>query len=331
MRALEMEWRQVRDRFDGMKLRSLYFGGGTPYLLGPENLKEIISWIQPGAIEITLEANPGEMELETLAKYREAGVNRLSVGIQSFDDALLKKLSRTHSALQAQKAVEDALSAGFENISIDLMYDIPTQTREQWEQTLATATALPITHISLYNLTIEPFTVYHKYKNRLSEEQPPEEESIAMLQSAVTAFEEAGFTRYEISAFCRDGKISTHNSGYWTDRPFYGLGPSAFSYFDGKRFRNVASLNKYAAQLEQRQLPIDFSEALDPAAKTREQLVLNLRLSKGIDTSTLPLDPETLAAINELITDGLLLKEGPNLKLTEKGKLFYDTVASSLI
>jgi len=329
LEGLQKEWSLVMPFTQSGRPVSIYFGGGTPSLFGPDRLRELLNlWECDG--EITLEANPETLTRELVQAYADSGINRLSLGVQSLDDALLKTLSRTHNAKKAIDAV--CLAAEIiPNISIDLMYDIPTQTKEQWKSTLKKALTLPIQHISLYNLTIEPQTVFYKYREQLQKKVPNENDSRQMYQEAVTTFTDAGFHHYEISAFCQNGKESVHNSGYWTGRPFLGLGPSAFSYWDGARMRNIAHLNKYSRLLEEGKRPIDFQEKLEPDAQARELFVIALRLLRGVSLSEFPLSQKSLSTLDELIRQGLLTRSKDRLHMTPLGILHYDTIASELI
>lgn len=302
---------------------SIYFGGGTPSLLLPEEIAQILSWLPP-AEEVTLEANPENTT--HLAQWKQLGINRVSFGVQSFEDTLLNELTRLAGSHKAIEAVLAAKQSGIDNISIDLMYDIPGQTLANWRRTLAQAVSLPITHLSLYNLTFEPHTAFYLRKEALLKRVPQEEISLQMLQEAVNTLEEHGLKRYEISAFAKEGYLSQHNYGYWTGRPFLGFGPSAYSYWEGKRFRNSASLSQWAKKLEEGQSPCDFEECLSPLAQKREMLAVNLRLLEGVPFQE-PLDP----TLKKLLQDDFLRYEKQRLYLTEKGLLFYDTVASEII
>ena len=302
MEALKKEWEAKKHLID--QCVSIYFGGGTPSLLGSDKIEEILSWLPPAA-EITLEANP-----ESIASF--PGINRLSIGVQSFDNALLKKLGRTHTAKEAEEAI---LAAEVDNISIDLMYDLPNQTLDQWEESLDRALALPIKHISLYNLTIEPHTAF--YKRRKTLQLPSDETSLAMLQMAV-AKTKPRFQRYELSAFAQEGFESQHNTGYWTGRPFLGLGPSACSYIEGARFRNTANFHKWARDIH----AIDYHERLPKYERECELLAVGLRLIEGVETEL---------NVDRLIEEGFVFREKEKVRLTEKGQLFHDTVAEHIM
>jgi len=326
LKGLKQEWQLVQPLTEGKNLVSVYFGGGTPSLFGPDRIEELLNlWECKG--EITLEANPENLSPEMMRRYAKAGINRVSLGVQSFDDELLTRLSRTHNTQKAKEVVWE-LAEWIPNISIDLMYDIPTQTLDQWESTLEQIVFLPIQHISLYNLTIEPHTVFYKYRQELKKTVPNEKSSFQMYQRAVETFSIAGFHQYEISAFCLGGRESCHNSGYWTGRPFLGLGPSAFGYWDNTRMRNVAHLNKYCQALDAGKRPIDFHERLEPEAQNRERLVIALRMLKGVDIKEFPtLEKEA----QNLVQQGLLRKSGSHIQLTQMGILHYDSIAIELI
>lgn len=328
MEGFAREWSRLKSLTTGRTLKSIYFGGGTPSLMGAHHISEILSWVTPSSeIEITLETNPENMTVETMRDYASAGINRVSIGIQTLDNALLKKLGRLHDANRAIDAVEATFAAGINNISVDLMYDLPGQELVHWENTLNRVCLLPITHLSLYNLTIEPHTVFFKKRVELEKILPDENVSLQMYEMAVEKLEKAVLKQYEISAFAREGFHSRHNVGYWTGRPFLGLGPSAFSYWDNKRYRNIANLNKYH-QLEN---SVDFEERLDDAAKVRELLAIRLRLMEGVDLREWKLDHETMKVLEDLVRQGLLESVNDRLRMTRRGILFYDTIATEIV
>ena len=325
LEGLRMEWDHA-NHFEN--IASIYFGGGTPSLLGPDAIGEILSWIKPTpGTEITLEANPQEITPELIQSFASVGINRLSIGVQSLDNTLLKTLGRLHSAEKAIGAIE-AASAYIPNISIDLMYDIPGQTTTSWQETLQTLSSLPIKHLSLYNLTFEPKTLYFRQQKKLLPLLPSPETSFAMLETAISHLEKIGLARYEISAFARPGYRSNHNIGYWTARPFLGFGPAAFSYGDGKRWRNIENLKKYHALLLTGGSPIDFEEQLSPEAHLHELLAVRLRLLEGVDMRDFPVSP----ALYEKLQDSGWLEITENrARLTESGKNFYDSVAEEIV
>lgn len=328
--GLKREWDFRQNELSGHSIASIYFGGGTPTLFGPKEIGLVLDRISNRVLncEITLEANPEEATEELLAQYRNIGINRLSLGVQSFDDRSLHTLERIHSASKAKEAIFAARRAGFTNISIDLMYDLPGQTESSFCYTLDQIQNLPITHLSLYNLTFEPHTSFYKRKKELLPQVPTSEISLKLLQSAVEAIEKAGLKRYEISAF---GLPSIHNSGYWTGRPFLGFGPSAFSFWEGTRFQNIANLQRYAKLLKEQKSPVDFTETLPYPQNIQERLAVQLRLREGVNLDTWDLPLKTTLALENLHKEGFLEKEGSLWRLSEQGILFYDSVAIEII
>lgn len=322
--ALLKEWELRLSLIEGRKILSIYFGGGTPTLF-VEGIQAILTRLRPSC-EITVEANPEDITLDLVGCLKDIGVNRISIGVQSFNNALLRYLGRTHDSKGARQAVLSAWSAGIQNISIDLMYDIPYQTCKIWEESIVQACALPITHLSLYNLVFEPHTVFYNRRKALVSTLPTQEMSVKMIHFACIYCEKMGLHRYEISSF---GEPSIHNSGYWNGREFLGFGPSAFSYMGGKRFCNTSDFNTYLLMLEKGNVPIDFEEQLDPLASLHERLIIGLRLMKGVEIDSFP--PVTKEILVELEREGLLIYDKPHLFLSEKGCLFYDSIAERLV
>ena len=334
--SVAIEWARQLPLLTGKKVVSIYFGGGTPTLLPPDRIAVILNRIKYSGIaiaedcEITIEANPEESCQSLFEQLLALGINRLSLGVQSLDDRSLAVLGRGHGAKQAKRAVCEAYAAGFRNISIDLMYDLPDQTEASWQYTLNQIGSLPITHLSLYNLTIEPHTSFYKRRKTLF--LPDSQTSLKLLHSAKTAIEAIGLKRYEISAFAKEGCRSRHNIGYWTGRPFLGFGPSAFSYWEGERFRNIANLQRYARALRQGGSPIDFRERLPYPADIKELLAVRLRLATDIDLDAFtPLPSETEAAFEKWIQEGCIDRRDSRIRLTERGMLFYDSIAADII
>lgn len=339
--ALEQEWELLKPLIIGKQVTSLYFGGGTPSLLAPETIHHLIQTIsqkvrfttQP---EITLEANPENITPDKMLGFYQAGINRISMGVQTLNDDLLLQLGREHSGQKALEAIQIIRQSGIQNLSVDLMYDLPYQDLTIWSETLDRISHEPITHLSLYNLTIEPHTLFFKNRATLQRHLPDEEASLQMYEMAIEKLHKQGLEQYEISAFAKPGFYSKHNTGYWTARNFIGLGPSAFSYWQGKRYRNVANLNKYCEALAKKQLPIDFEETLDPDAKRRELLAIQLRLCEGVRLSHFErrhglLGPHVNNTLHTLAHQGLLKLEQDHVSLTKKGILFYDTVATDIV
>lgn len=319
--------------FKDGKVVSIYFGGGTPSLL-PEAAKLVLSFLKEEKIlfskdyECTLEANPEDVTSALIQEIKSYGINRVSMGVQSLSNELLTILGRGHEKEASIKAVETIYREGIQNISIDLMYDLPKQTLLSFEETLKEIEHLPITHLSLYNLTFEPHTVFYKRKKELLPLTPNPEISYQMLQSAVSYLNSFGFERYEISAFMKKGLYSRHNTGYWTGRPFLGFGPSAFSYWEGRRFQNTPHLLRYANSLEKNQDPVHFSEILTIDEQQKELFSIGLRLLQGVDLTKL--SPSLEKTVGKLKKEGFLKEQNEKVCLTEKGILFHDTVAETI-
>ncbi len=335
--ALSKEWQFLQPKLANKKIVSIYLGGGTPTLLGAEAVATILSWIPiEHGCEISIEANPENVTFDLMRALKQAGINRVSIGVQSLNDHHLSVLGRAHNSQKAIQAVHDTHDAGITNISIDLMYELPGQTVESWQETVKKAVALPITHLSLYNLTIEPHTGFFKNKKQLTSLLPSQETSVEMLKHAVEHFEKDHLLRYEISAFAKAGMHSRHNVGYWTARPFLGLGPSAFSYWDKKRMRNFAHLQKYSDLVHAGKSAVDFEEKLSYPHDMHELLAVELRLLKGVDLKKFEerhwkLPEETYQTLFLLEKKGWIEMTHGTLRLTSEGLLFYDSVAEELI
>lgn len=341
MEALEKEWSLRLPFLQDKNIVSIYFGGGTPSLLGAEYISSILNWIKRDvgygiSTEITLEANPENITFSLMNAYVQTGINRVSIGVQTLSDSLLNKLERQHDAQKAIDAVFSLTETGLQNITIDLMYDLPNQTLEIWNETLLKVSKLPIKHLSLYNLTIEPHTTFFKHREHIQPLLPTPELSLQMYEMAQSVLANCKLNQYEISAFAYDGFHSRHNTGYWMARPFLGFGPSAFSYWEGERFQNVAHLNRYAQQLKEDIFPVDFNEKLDTKAHLRELFTIRLRMIEGINLETFEkdhgkLDSETFLTLDTLQKKGFLEHRNRIVRLTKQGVLFYDTVATELI
>ncbi|MDB2614414.1 radical SAM family heme chaperone HemW [Chlamydiales bacterium] len=335
--ALKKEWILTKPLLKGYEVVTLYFGGGTPSLIPPEWIGEIISWLDDKIPqEITLEANPEDLTEEKVKAFLKVGINRISLGVQSLKEEELLTLGRTHSTSKAINAIHSAFNAGCEDISIDLMYDLPNQTLDSWIATLDQVNLLPITHLSLYNLTIEPNTPFYKRKETLIPTLPADETSKEMYLIALEKLKSFEFKHYEISAFCRNNKISKHNTGYWTGRPFLGLGPSAFSYYEGKRIQNAPSLSRYKKALNENQLPHSFEEKLDPKEKQRELFLIHLRLIDGVNLTSFekafgPLPKDLVSSLQTFESIGWITNSSTCPTLTLEGMLFFDSIAEEIV
>lgn len=270
------------------ELETIYLGGGTPTLLQANQLVQVLQkcrdffhW-SPG-IEITVEANPGTVDRNKLEQLQKAGVNRLSFGVQSFNPAHLEAMGRIHSPEEAKESIVLARKAGFNNISLDLIFGLPNQTLADWEDTLAQAIALDLEHISAYGLKVEEGTPWGFLAKQDQLALPDEDTTLLMRHRANQLLGRAGFKRYEISNYAKEGLASKHNLGYWIGRSYLGLGLGASSYFWQRRFSNTTKLNHYLHVLNLGQLPIAEEELLTYKQKMGESVFLGLRLMSGLD------------------------------------------------
>lgn len=276
--------KEIKARKDeaGEPIRTIYIGGGTPSTLEASQIRRMIETIgAPDATEVTMELNPGDASAEYLKAIREAGVNRLSIGIQSFQDELLQLIGRRHNAAQAIEAVRMAQEAGFGNISIDLMYALPTQTMDMWKADIETALSLNVQHISSYGLMYEDGTAMTKMLEKGEIEAVDEDTENAMYDTLCRRLKEAGFVHYEVSNFALPGHEALHNSSYWNGTPYVGVGAGAHSYIGCVRSWNPSDLNTYIKGIEDGSL-VRESETLSEKDIYNERIMLGLRTSKGI-------------------------------------------------
>ena len=284
--ALLREW-EVRKSEINDPIRTVYFGGGTPSTLELEDIQRLIAAIDLSSVEeVTLEMNPGDANKAYLRALREIGINRLSIGIQSFQDDLLVKIGRRHDARKAITAVREAQEAGFDNISIDLMYALPTQTMEQWEADIKTALSLNVQHISCYGLMYEEGTVLTAMRDRGEVVPIDEETEIAMYDLLCERLKAAGFAHYEVSNFALPGRESKHNSSYWDGTPYIGIGAGAHSYAENIRSWNPSDLESYISGRYERE-----KEILTEKDLYNESVMLGLRTAKGWKSKVYTLKP----------------------------------------
>ena len=321
---------------------TVYFGGGTPSALPASRIASLIEQLRakfdfiPDRLECTLEANPSR-GVSDLEQWRLAGVNRLSVGVQSFDDAELHRLGRDHSGAQATAFLDAARSAGFENVSLDLIAGAPAQTRPGFAASLAAAIASPVTHVSIYGLTIETGTPYASWYARDPVAFPDDDVVADLLEAADAALTNAGFLHYEISNFARPGYESAHNTGYWRQRDCIAFGLSAAGYENGLRFANHRGLPEYCEAIEAGRSARAFSEHLPNARRIGEAAMLALRTSAGIVDADFArrfgIDASTVfrAARKKCSAAGLLEDDGARARLTSRGRLLANTVCAEFL
>lgn len=347
LKALETEIRLRAERFDHTQsVETIFFGGGTPSLLTKQQFERIFSLLHKyfridADAEITCESNPGTVELGKLSDFRSVGFNRISFGIQSFHDDDLKFLTRIHSAEEAERAVESAYTAGFDNVSCDLIFALPNQTPERWSENLRRAVALKPKHISAYALIVEEQTpLATMVKNKLVAPLPDEEDA-ELYEITIDTLTSNGYRQYEVSNFAQPGFLSRHNFNYWNHADYIGFGPSAHSFCkdssaSGKRWWNVRSIQSYCDALERNEFPESGNEFIDRKKFFTEEIFLGLR-STGIDLKKLyPLYGEDVfsvrrAEIEQMEKEGLLIRSRNTISLTSKGYAVCDEIAARLI
>lgn len=321
-------------------ISSIYFGGGTPSLLAEAELKKLLDTIQayyqvlPSA-EITLEANPDDLDEKALQQLHMQGVNRLSIGIQTFDEQQLRFLNRAHNAHQAKQCVTIAQDVGFHNISIDLIYGIPSPDHTIWRNDLAIALTLAPQHISSYCLTIEPATVFGKWTSKGKMAPIEEEYAAAQFEILVETLSGAGYEQYEISNFCLPEFYSRHNSNYWRQEKYLGIGPGAHSYNHVSRQFNIANNAKYLSALSKNEVPFTI-DSLDQKAKANEYMMTSLRTKWGCDLNHLKnrygldLYQTQKEYLQKLIAESLITVSKNVIRLTNNGKLLADQITEDL-
>jgi oxygen-independent coproporphyrinogen III oxidase len=321
-------------------VQTIYFGGGTPSLLTGAELNSLLNTVRKvfsvdTDAEITLEANPDDINYARIAEMREAGINRLSIGIQSFQDDLLTFLNRAHNAASAKQSIQEARKAGIENISIDLIYSIPGQSNEIWKEDLKKTLELDPEHISAYSLTIEEKTVFGRWAAQGKLISTPEDRAAEHLETLMSTLDAAGYEQYEVSNFSKPGFQSRHNSSYWKQQSYLGIGPSAHSYNKKSRQYNVRNNHQYIRSLQKDTIPFEV-EVLTQENKINEYLLTTLRTNWGTDLLRLKhefqydLLENHRRFIDTLLERQLVIVEGNYLILTKTGRLLADKITADL-
>jgi putative oxygen-independent coproporphyrinogen III oxidase len=331
LRALKQEMGFYRDfapRFD-----TLYLGGGTPSLLSANELADLLAGLQghfafSPDTEITLEANPDDLNPQVLKGYRELGINRLSVGVQSFDDRELAFLGRRHDVSQARRVLDWAREAGFANLGIDLMCGLPGQTVDGWTRNLETAVGFLPEHLSCYQLTVEAATPMGRRQAKGQFQSLPEEMEREFFLFTSRFLEGQGYLHYEISNFARGRENrSSHNSKYWNHTPYLGLGPAAHSYKDGRRWWNHRSLKDYCQFLSAGEAPVTGEEVLTPEQTRLETLYLGLRTRDGVTLALMEDVRQGKILLQEIVKAGLAEVRGDRFIPTREGLVVADRLA----
>jgi len=317
-------------------ITSIYLGGGTPTRYPTDLLTGLLSLCRKqfhigSDAEISMEAHPATINQANLLPLRKAGVNRLSIGVQSFSDKHLRALGRNHTVQDALESFRAARQVGFDNIGIDLMYGLPEQTTIEWEETLQTAISLSPEHIALYALSIEEGTLFHKKQEAGHLSLPSEQEAIAFYETARTKLKQAGYAQYEVSNFARPGYASRHNLLYWDRGEILAIGLAAHSYLNREHRENTDSLPAYLEQLASDHLPLARRKAIDSREEKIDKIIFGLRKLEGIPLQFVEHDSALRKTTEGLIEDCLVQIKDSRLRLTDKGLHLADEVAVAFL
>ncbi|WP_027415799.1 radical SAM family heme chaperone HemW [Aneurinibacillus terranovensis] len=336
--ALEKEMAETVDRHPPQEIQTIFVGGGTPTFLEPDQMEYFLGTVaahfpnRSETLEFTMEANPGTTDVEKLQVMKAGGVNRLSFGVQSFDDALLKKIGRIHDKEQVLRSLANAKQIGFTNLSIDLIFGLPGQTVDLFQATLDQAFALDLPHFSSYSLKVEENTLFHTWYEKGSLLLPTEDEEVEMYECLMDQMEKHGYRQYEISNFARPGYESRHNMTYWKNEEYYGIGAGAHGYVRGRRHANAGPLQQYMQLIHEKGLPRVEEFAVDRQEQMEDHMMVGLRLMQGVSASGFTARfGETIQqhfgfTVDELINLHLLEWEGDYLHLTKRGILLGNEV-----
>ena len=337
-------WRDVAP-WAGRRVASVFVGGGTPSLFAPEAIGRVLEAVATqfgftAAAEVTLEANPGTVTQATLRAYRDAGINRLSLGVQSFAPRLLAQLGRDHTSAEAEAAVAAARAAGLDNVSLDLIFAVPGSTLAEWTHDLERAIALDPAHVSAYALTFEEGTPYHAWRRSGRLHAVDEDDEAAMAEHAATRLPEAGYERYEISSWARPGRASVHNQAYWNGAHYLGIGAGAHSFDAGPagaaRWSNVRHPRAYMTAIAAGERAVAENRRLDPEEVRSDFVFTGLRRLEGVDDARFRARfgvglADAFPQVPALVRDGLLEWADGRLRLSPQGLRFADTVAASFV
>ena len=327
--------------YDIQQLRTLYIGGGTPTALSAQQLEFLLDGLTKNLDlsaleELTIEANPGDLDEDKIAVLKNSAVNRVSLGVQTFDDKMLKKIGRSHLEKDIYENIDRLKLAGFDNISIDLIYALPGQTMEQVKDNVAKAIDLDIPHLSLYSLILENHTVFMNHMRRGKLPLPKEELEAEMFEYIIAELERAGFEHYEISNFSKPGFESRHNLMYWDNAEYFGIGAGASGYVNGVRYKNHGPIRHYMKAVEAGNARIN-EEHLNQREQMEEEMFLGLRKKSGVSIRRFEVKFATSfeelygQIVRDLCHQGLLQVEGQQIRMTKKGLFLGDTVAERFI
>ena len=327
--------------YDIQKLRTLYIGGGTPTALSASQLEVLLNGLTKNLDlsaleELTIEANPGDLDADKIAVLKNSAVNRVSLGVQTFDDKMLKKIGRSHLEKDIYENIDRLKLAGFDNISIDLIYALPGQTMEQVKDNVAKAIGLDIPHMSLYSLILENHTVFMNRMRRGKLPLPKEELEAEMFEYIIAELEKSGFEHYEISNFSKPGFESRHNLMYWDNAEYYGIGAGASGYVNGVRYKNHGPIRHYLTAVEEGNARIT-EEHLIQKEQMEEEMFLGLRKKSGVSMTRFEekfgrsFDGLYGEIVRDLVQQGLMQIDGDRVRMTKRGLFLGDTVAERFI
>lgn len=338
LQALKAEFEREEIR----QLRTLYIGGGTPTALSAPQLDVLLEFLTQNLDlsaleELTIEANPGDLTEDKIAVFANSPVNRVSLGVQTFDDQMLKKIGRSHQEKDIYETIGNLKKVGFDNISIDLIYALPQQTMEQVKVNVEKALGLDIPHMSLYSLILENHTVFMNRMRRGKLHLPQEDLEAEMFEYIIAELEKAGFEHYEISNFSKPGFESRHNLMYWDNAEYYGLGAGASGYVNGVRYRNRGPIQHYLKAIREEGHARLNEEFLTQKEMMEEEMFLGLRKKSGVskqkftDKFGVDFDQQYGAVVTELTEQGLLVPDKEIVRMTKKGLFLGDSVAEKFI
>ena len=338
LREMQLTMAQTPDE----KIETIYVGGGTPTTLNEKQLDRLLTGMKkilPFQLgnEFTFEANPGDLSVEKLKVLHDHGVNRLSMGVQSFNDDLLKKIGRIHKVKDVYQSIANARQVGFENISIDLIYRLPGQTEADFKNSLVKALELELPHYSTYSLILENKTIFYNLMRQGKLPLPTEDEEANMYQMAIDLMAEKGRKQYEISNYALPGFESQHNLIYWKNEKYYGFGAGAHGYLGGHRYQNNGPIQQYLEPLRENRLPILRTQQLSIEEKIEEEMFLGLRKLEGVsiqhffDKFQVSVFEVYQEVIDSLVADGLLEVTLDKIRLTEKGKFLGNEVFQAFL
>ncbi|WP_144532444.1 radical SAM family heme chaperone HemW [Bacillus pumilus] len=341
--ALEKEMQHTIEQKGEQELKTIFIGGGTPTSLTVSQLDQLMNSIhrvlKPSKklVEFAVEANPDELSLEKLHVLKEAGVNRLSFGVQTFEDDLLKKIGRVHQKKDVLVSFERARDVGFDNISLDLMFGLPHQQKHHVMNSLETAFSLGAEHYSVYSLIVEPKTVFYNLMQKGKLHLPPQEREAEMYELVMDEMERHGLHQYEISNYAKPGFESQHNLTYWSNEDYFGFGAGAHGYVDGIRNVNAGPVKHYLELIEQTGFPYKETHQVTKAEQIEEEMFLGLRKIEGVKSADFQAkygaSPEALfpSVLEELEEKGLIVKDDIGIRLTRKGKLLGNEVFQAFL